>query len=417
MKKLVLLLACAAMVAGANAQQKLVDDVKGDIGGMSTNLKTFQDALKKIQPALENAESKDNAYTWFIAGRTGFGLYDKCMGEMAIGKTVDTQEMCDALLTGYDYFQKALVLDTIVQKDKTGQPILDKKTGAVKVKTKYSKDIVNAIIGHINDFKNAGNGYYDKKDFKKAASTWALFCDLAADAAAGKYKLGYEIADSTVAEIRFYEGVAAWQGDDLKGASAAFAKARAKGYLKKEIFDYAMSVAAGIPDNDAEVVAIAKEAYPIHGAADNTYARVIINDMLNNEKFDEAGKMLDDMIASNPSNAETIDLKGILLEQQKNVDEALTYFLKAIEADPEYAKANFDAGRMYFNKAVKAQEENPTLAGAKLLEITGPFYRQAMPLLEKAHKLDPDNKDCKRALLNIYYQLNDDAKYEALEKE
>ena len=415
MKKLVLILACAAMTTGAYAQNKLVDEVKSEIGGMSANSSTFKNALNKIKPALENEETKGSAAAWYIAGKSGYGFYDKCMGEKAIGKQVDDKEMALALLEGYDYYKKALELDKVPELEKDGTPKLDKKTGQPKYKTKYTKDILSALAGHVNDFMNAGNGLYDAKDFKNAAKCWGIYCDFEKADYLGKYKP--EMVDSIIAQIRFYQGVAAWQAEDNRAALDAFKQSMVKGYKEKEVFDYALNVAAGIPNNDAEVVEIAKLAIEKFGKKDNMYFNIIVNDLLNKEKYDEANALIDNTISENPNNEEYLDLKGVLLEQQGKIDEAIVYFKKAVDANPEYAKGNFDLGRMYFNKAVKVQEENPTLNNAQLKAKTGPFYRQALPYLEKSHALDAENKDCTRALSNIYYQLNDEAKLKALEAE
>ena len=416
MKKLVLILVCAALATGsAYAQNKLVDEVKSDIGSMNANSSTFKNARGKIKAALTNEETKNSALAWFIAGKSGYGFYDKCMGEKAIGKQVDDKDMCVALLEGYEYFMKALELDKVPELEKDGTPKVDKKTGAPKFKTKYTKDIISLVAGHVNDFMNAGNGFYDAKDYANAAKAWGVFCDFENAEYLGKFRP--EFPDSTYAQIRFYQGVSAWQAEDLKGALKAFEQARQKGYKDKDVYDYSMSVAAGIPNNDDAVVAIAKEAYPLFGKKDNTYVRIIVNDLLNKEKYDEANKVIDQTIAENPNNEEYLDLKGVLLEQQNKIDEAIEYFKKAVDANPEYAKGNFDLGRMYFNKAVKVQEENPTLNSAQLKAKTEPFYRQALPYLEKCHAIDKDNSDCKRALSNIYYQLGDEEKLKAIEAE
>ena len=413
MKKLVLILACATFATCAVAQKRVVDEVKSEIRDMNANSGTLRKSLEKIRPALKNDETKDDAQTWFLAGKCGFGLYDKCVGERAVGKPVDEKEMAKALIEGYEYLMQAYKLDSIPELEKDGTPKKDKKTGAIKFKSKHRKDIVSAIGGHVNDFTQAGNVLHDAKDFLGAAKCWGLYCDFEDAKFLGNARP--EMVDTIVSQIRFYQGVAAWQGEDLQGAMAAFEKARKKGRLDKETFDYSMSVAASIPNNDEAVVAIAKEAYPIHGKTDNTYAKVIVNDLINKEKYDEANGVLDKVIAENPNNAECLDLKGVLLEQQGKTDDAIEYFNKAIAADGAYAKGYFDLGRMYFNKAIKTAEENEKLSGAKLAELTDPLYRQAMPALEKSYQLDPSNNDCKRALINIYYQLNEEAKLKAIE--
>lgn len=412
MKKLFFILTCAALSCGAYAQNKLVDEVKSSIGGMSASSSTFKDALQKIKPALENEETKGSALAWYIAGKSGYGLYDKYMGEKAIGKQVDDKAMSLALLEGYGYYMKALELDKVPDLEKNGTQKVDKKTGEPKFKTKYTKDIISQVAGHVNDFMNAGNVLYDAKDFKNAAKCWGTYCDFENAEYLGKYLPA--MADSTIAQIRFYQGVAAWQAEDSRQALDAFKASIKKGYSQKDVYDYALSVAAGIPNNDDEVVEIAKMAYPVFGKKDNTYVRIIVNDLLNKEKYDEANSVIDKTISENPGNEEYLDLKGVLLEQQNKIDDAIEYFKKAVDANPDYAKGNFDLGRMFFNKAVKIQEENPTLNNAQLKSKTEPFYRQALPYLEKSYSLDKENNDCKRALQNIYYQLGDEAKLNAL---
>ena len=58
MKKLVLIFTCAALATGgAYAQNKLVDEVKSEIGGMNANSSTFKNARGKIKVALSNEET------------------------------------------------------------------------------------------------------------------------------------------------------------------------------------------------------------------------------------------------------------------------------------------------------------------------------------------------------------------------
>lgn len=60
---------------------------------------------------------------------------------------------------------------------------------------------------------------------------------------------------------------------------------------------------AGLNDNDG-IIAIAKEAYPLYGKEDNQYISILINDLINKSKYEEANQMLDEAIAANPQNAE-----------------------------------------------------------------------------------------------------------------
>ncbi len=413
MKKLFLVLACASLsLMGANAQEKLVKSVEKDIKVASPDYKA---ARTKLKPALTDETSKNLAETWYVAGKLEFSMYDDMLGKRSINpQSVDPKVMGIALIDGYDYFVKALPLDSVPEIDKkTGEPKKDKKTGEVKIKTKYSKEILNVLVGHYNDYSQAGSDLYDAKDYNNAAKAWDIFASMPKAKFLGKQAPVVE--DTIIGMIRYYQALALWLDNNPKDAIAAFEQARENGYNKKDVYDYAISCAAQIKD-DKTIAAIAKEAMPLYGKEDSQYVRILINSYLNEQNYAEANKILDQAIADNPQNSEFCNLKGILLENQSSIEEAFPYFQKAVELDPTSSKAQFDLGRYYFNKAVKLRDEKVDLTGVALAKLVNPLYEQALPYLEKAYELDKENVDAKNALRNIYYQLGDEAKLEAIEK-
>lgn len=417
MKKLGLLLVGTLLLSGnAFAQKSVVDAVNKEIGGYQPN---FASAREKIKPAFTNPETKDDARTWYVAGKTEFGAYDNLLGKLQLRQEVNKLDMANAMLDGYKYFMTALPLDSVVELNKDGSPKLDKK-GNKKIKTKYSKDIVSLIVGHHNDFNVAGSYFYDAKEYGKAYEAWGIYCDITESPMAKANKL--VVADTIVGETRFYQAIAAWQGENYKAAIEAFAKARAKGYVKKEAFDYAMACAASDQNNEA-IIAIAREAYPLYGKQDTQYISIMINDFINNSKFAEATALLDEAIAANPTNAEFYDVKGSLFENQGDADKALEFFLKSIELNPDYAKGHFDVGRYYYNKALEARKKANDLKGNEYQNAiennVKPLYLQALPHLEKAYEKADDvadfKNDVRHALQNIYYFLGDEDKLNSLQ--
>lgn len=414
MKKVSLFFVSSLLALTAMGQKNLVDAVSKDISGFTPD---FKAAREKLKPAFTNPESEKDARTYFVAGKLEFGLYDNLLGKKQIKQEVNDQEMANALLNGYNFMMKALPLDSIVDMDKNGQPKLD-KNGKTKVKTKFSKDIAGAISGHHNDFNIAGGLFYDGKDYGKAYEAWKIFSELPKAEYLGK--LAPQIADTIIGQTQFYEGISAWQNKEEKKAVEAFAKARKNGYQKKEAFDYAMACYSALKDNDG-IIALAKEAFPIYGNVDTQYISILINDYINKSQYKEANDLLDKAIKDNPKNAEFYNVKGSLYENQKDSETAFTYYQKAIEINPDYAKGQFDVGRYYFNKAVKMRDEINKLKGAAyqkaITEQLNPLYKQALPYLEKAYKLDSENLDAKNALKNIYYFLGDETKLNALDKQ
>lgn len=414
MKKLFLILACSSFgIMSINAQQSIVKEVEKDLVG-STDYAAMR---AKLQPALENEESCKDAYSWYIASKVELKNYDDLYKVRMINPAgVDALEMGSILLNAYDYMLKALPLDTVPEIDKkTGEPKLDKKTGAIKTKTKYSSKIVTSLG------ENYATGLYplsfdifNARDYDKAIKVFDLLVTLPKNEfMKGKHTV---LPDSILGELRFYQGYAMWQNEQPKESLKIFQEARDMGYKKKDAFDVPFYVASQLQDIEALKV-IAKEAIPLYGNEDSQYIRILINIYLNDKNYDEANALLDEAINNDPQNAEFMNLKGSLVEHQSSIEEALQYFEKAVELDPTFAKAYFDLGRYYFNKAVETRDANADLTGEELDAKVNPLYEKALPYLEKAYELDNTNQDVKNALRNIYYMLGNEDKLNAIENQ
>ena len=410
MKKLFLMLACSSMcIMGMNAQEKLVKEVEKEIGAAK-----YATLSEKLKPAFTDATSEKDAYTWFVAAKVEMNEFDELFKQKMIGKSVDATVLGKHLLAGIDYLKKVLPLDTVPEVDKkTGAPKVDKKTGLVKVKTRFSKNVVSMLAENYSPLNSIISEIHNANDYANAVKAYELFITLPFE----PYMVGKIAApaDTILGEIRFYQGIALWQGENPKDAVGAFEKARKLGYLKKEVFDYALNCAAQ-SNNEAAIVKIAEEALPLYGKQDGQYVRILINGYLNNQNYVEANKIVDQAILDDPQSAELVNLKGNLVENQKSIEEAFPYFKKAVDLDPTSSKAQFDLGRYYFNKAVKIRDEKTDLTGDALAKLVNPLYEQALPYLEKAYELDKGNIDAKNALRSIYYQLNDEEKLNAIEQ-
>ena len=406
MKKTSILLLCALTSFGAFAQKSLVEEVEHSIGGFNSD---FKAACEKIVPALSNEETKGQAKTWYVAGKACFGLYDNSYSKLQLGQAVDTVLMANSIVKGYDYFMTGLPLDTIKSVNKKGK---------VKIKTKYSKDMVNTLVGHHNDFQLAGSMLYERQKYAEAAKCWEIYASLPYSGIADRDK--FMAHDTIIGQIEFYQGVALWQSKDLKGAVNAFANARKHGNLSKDAFDYALFCYAELKDNDG-VVALAKEALPIHGDKDSQYLNILINDNINKGNYDEAQKMIEQAIAKQPDSAELYNVMGIMYEQKKDDNKAMECFLKAVELDGENPDILANLGRVYYNQGVnKLGEANSITDSQKYQEESAKakaLFEQAMPYFEKAHQMKPDERDYMTALRGIYYNLNMGDKFDAIEAE
>ena len=416
MKRKSILTLCAIVSLGAFAQQATVKDVEKAIGGLNPDVNTLVDAANKIKSALTNAETKDDAKTWYVAGKANFAIYDKQQTAMMMKQPIDTALMGGSVVEGYKYFMAALPLDSVKQLEKDGSYKLE-KDGSIKVKTKYAKEIVNTLVTRHEDFNRAGGLLYDSKRYKEAAEAWGIYSSLPYSGLAERSK--FVVADTILGMTAYYQGIALWQAGNVNDAVGAFANARKLGYKHKEAYDYALSCAAQAKDNVA-IVAIAEEAYKEFGGKDIQYLNVLINDKLSKEEFDDAETLINDALKVDANNAELLNLKGLIVENKGNEDAALDEFKKAIEIDNTLAQGYFNAGRIVMKKVVAQQKAMETMnrsdyAKAKE-EVLIPLLKEALPYMERAYQLDDTNANAKRILSNIYYQLGDEEALQALDK-
>ncbi|MBR5118016.1 MAG: hypothetical protein IK100_05155 [Muribaculaceae bacterium] len=376
----------------AMAQNRLVTEVKKEISGMTHTVDNYKSSLKKINKALENDETKDKAETWWIAGKIQYSIYDKMMANKGVGDKINYTEAGMALIDGYDKLQIALHKDTIITIDKKGKPVIDKKNGKAKFKTKYSQEILNKVVSHLIDYSAVAGDFYAAGDWSNAYKAWDIYCNTAKCEWAKKKKVNEP--DSIIGYNRFFQGLAAYQNKDYDKAVEQLANARNLGYRKKVLYD--TWIDALIKQQDTiYLVSVAHEAHDMLGAKDPRYVRILINHYLKAKNYDEANTLLDEVIKSDSTVAEYYDLKGRLAETQVGIDAALPFYRKAVELKPDFGMALFDLGNALYSKAIMNNDHRSNEA----LRL----YDEALPYLEKAHQLMPHNENAKKILSRIYY--------------
>lgn len=407
MKKIAILSLCCGAVLGMSAQTSLVKQVEREL---KSNIESYPGQANAIKPAFENPETKDLAQPYYMIGEAAFKYADHLQGQRTIGKQVDDKAAGHAVIDGY------YNLLTAIQKDS----LPDEKG---KVKPKYSKKAIDIIKGHYaaQDFANAGVYLWGVQDYNGAYDAWKIYLSAPYEPILGKNAPAAP-ADSTIADMNFNMGLAAWQAERLEEALKAFDNAIAKGYDKKSVYDYAISVASQLGDN-ARMAEYASLAFPLFGKDDDRYIGFMINDKLQNKQYDEAMAMLQHYIQADPNNAQLYYVRGVIYDTQDKPEEAMADYKKSLELAPENANALFNYGRTIYNKAIilSDSDEISQLPAAEynkaLEEKVYPLFREAAGYLEKSYGLDEENMASKvlPLLRNIYYNLKDDANLKRVE--
>ncbi len=393
----------------STAQQLAVDQAKKAITGLTMTVDSYNKAFAKLKPALTHDATSGRAETWALANRIKIEQYDKYIDNRRVGKKIDVKAMGHTLIDAYDYALTALRLDTIRILDKKGQPVMDKKTKRPKVKTKYSREVLNRIISHHDNYRIVGSELYNLKDWDGAYTAWDDYCKMAARADDPRWLK----PDSLIAEVRYYQGIAAWQRGDTIDAVRLFSMARHGGYDRKEAYDYALICLSDL-GNDTEVVRLAWEAFIKFGTSDPQYIRILINDFITREDYSGANDLIDDALAANSDDDELLNLKGLVIESKESIYEAFPYYQRCIELNDSNASGLFNVGRYFYNKAQETRQHS-RLYGKRLADLVNPIYREALPYLEKSFAINPDNEELVNALRDIYYKLGEADKLQAIE--
>ncbi|MDE6377894.1 MAG: hypothetical protein K2K72_04025, partial [Duncaniella sp.] len=95
-------------------------------------------------------------------------------------------------------------------------------------------------------------------------------------------------------------------------------------------------------------------------------------------------------------------------------------FEKAVSIDPTNAMANFSFGTSLLQQSERLDEATGDMKQAEYVtykkEVLEPLLKEASVYLEKAYELDNDMINALTNLKIIYYQLNDAANLERVEK-
>lgn len=403
MKKTILLGASLLAVAGMSAQTSLVKEVERN---MKANKSEYVKNLNTLRPAFNNPETAQAAFTYFVAGKGGYDYFDDGQVMIQLGKDANKKEIGQAMVDAYGFMMKAMSLDSLP--DAKG-----------KVKPKYSKDAIKSIVGHYNDFQSAAVLMWEAEDYAGAVNAWQLYLDAAENPTLVANGLAVQ-PDTIYGEILYNMGIGNSLAQNNEGALQNFKDAISKGYTKKNAYDYGISAASALNRPD-EMSLLAQQAYPLYGKEDDRYIGYIVNALIQKKDYAKAESLINEYLAKEPNNSQLYFVKGVLLESEEKMPEALEAYKKAVALDPQNGSAQFRAGYMVYQEALTLDQEE----GGKFTsnaeynkfadERITPLLKQAAEYCEKALAIDPENSDAKSVLRSVYYSLKDETNLKRIE--
>ncbi len=395
MKKVFLLVVCALSMQLAHAQYK------GSVGKAESNLAKgdLEAAKGEIDVAITDEKDAAKSRTWFTMGK----IYQA----IATSNNASVTALDDQAIE-----KSAEAYHKTMEMEKEGSP------------TYYlAQQNIDDLWG---SFINVGGDAYTNEDFGTAYEQFMT-------------ALRVKPNDSLTT---YYAAAAAQQQGEFQNALDRYYELIANGDGNNDIYSTVAYLERAEMNNDEkalEIVQQARELYP----EDDKFAKEEINLLIAMEKVDEAREKLESEIERDPENVSLRLNLGIMYdnlgtalmtdgkteEGRAAYQKALGAYGKATEIEPgnfvglyNYGAVYVNLGKVYLDEARDMDLKTYQKQGPALIEKAQGELKQALPYLEKAHEVDPQDMDALRALYQVYQQLkmNDKAeeaynKIEAIE--
>lgn len=406
MKKVIFMMAVVLMSTSCFAQKGNVSKAKNK--AMNTETPDFDGARELIKAALEDETTKDMADTWYVAGLIGY-KENEYLNTQALFGPVDDGKKGEAVIESMRYWEKA---DELAQ-------IPDAK-GKIDAKTR--KNIQQKLMDYYNqqDLIKYGIWLNEKKEYERAYEAFKLHLGIQELPNMQDEKLQAKMPKDTIyQQYKFYEGLFATQAGMHPEAIAVFEEMKdgdfeaisVNQFLYQEYFELKDTV------NYVRVLQEATERFP----AEPWFLQNLINHYIFSGQEQAAIDYLEKAIEREPNVAQYHHIKGNLDENAGNIDAAIADFDAALALDPNLADAVAGKGRVYYNQAVKLNEQAAYIQDnreyQKALKEMDEMFAKSLPFFEDAHRIAPDNRDYMIVLKQLYYRLHLDAKYDQINEE
>ena len=411
MKKTLIMAALVLISAGCFAQKANVKKAK-NLALQETP--DFSGARAAINEALSNDETKDLADTWYTAGLIGYQELSKENEKTYLGQARDEKRAGEAVVESFDYWMKAA--------DLAGQKVLDKKGNEVLADKKTYALLQKKVLEYYKNQELVKYGIYlnDQRDFATAYGVFQRHLSIPELSLMQNEKLQKEMPkDSIYDQYKYYTAIFAIQAEMHPEAIAVLEEMKDGNYEAITVNQFLYQEYVNVQDT-ANYVRVLQNAV-VRFPQEPWFLQNLINHYIFSGQEQEAINYLDQAIAREPNVAQYHLIKGNLNENQKNYEAALADFDRALAIDPTMADAEAGKGRVYYNQAVKMNEDAALIADAKeykkALEEMNAMFRQSMPFFEKAHELAPDNRAYMITLRGLYYRFDMTDKYNAINEE
>jgi tetratricopeptide (TPR) repeat protein len=377
MKKFYLLLAVVCISFSALAQ-------KGKVTSALTFIDqgTLDKAKEALDEAISNPKTSDWYNTYFAKGRLCQAVYQSDNPKF--------KDYCssDPLEDAYAAYEKAMELDT---------------KGTIK-----KRIITNMIYNKLAlDLYNQGSKEFEDKDFAGALKS---FETQIAITESDKY------VGATDTGMYYNAGLAASNSGKYDEAIKYFEKCADMKYMG--ITPYFQISQAYLEIGDTLKAEETLKSLPDKFPGDKNVTLNLIDLYIKAGKNDEALKYLQVAKKDDPDNYSLYFAEGIIYLNESKFDEAIADLKKSVDLNPDLYDSQYGLGAAYINKAsdmfTKANDIMDVNKYNAAIQEAMDVFAKALPYMEKAVELKPNDLYALRSLRELYYRLRMTDKYDSV---
>lgn len=333
----------------------------------------YEEAKMEIDAAIQDATIAERAHSWYIYGRVYSDIY---LSDDPQVNALDQEALTKAILG----FEKAMSIDNIGS---------NYYTLADLSKSNLHSGLLNQGIEafKVNELGSA------RESFENASKV---------------------LPTDTLAFL--YLGIVCQSLEDWTCSRTSFEQVAELGSTNATIYESIIYSYEFIEEDPTRALDWARRA--VQTLPNNsTLRKRMVNLMIKTEGVAEAKAELESLIQDEPDNANLYFNLGYLNEELGDEQAAIRAYKSAIAADPNYFDAVYNLGVFYYNKAADTYDVLNNLTSseydqqqANLNQEAERHLRSALPLMEKAAELRPEEPIIYNTLATIYSRIGEDAK-------
>ena len=373
MKKFLLLIAVVSISFGAMAQKGKVTSALNYI-----DQGILDKAKDNIDQALVNDATKDWFNTYFAKGKLCQATFDSKDPKFKAFYT-------DPLAEAYTAYLKAMELDP---------------KGTIKKKI-ITSSIFNTLAVSLY---NQGSTRFEAKDYTGALQSFQTQIKITeSDIYVGAVDTG----------MYYNAGLAAVNSAKYSDAIKYFEKCADMKYMG--ITPYFQMSEAYLSTGDTAKAESVLTGLTAKFPNDKNVTLQLIDLYIKSGKNEEAQKYIKVAKENDPSNFSLYFASGIIFLNQNKYDEAIPELTKSVELKGDVYDTQYGLGAAYINKAADmfkaANEIMDVKKYSDAIDQANTVYAKALPYMEKAYELKPDDVYTMRSLQELYYRLKMTDKY------